>query len=76
MARKIDESCLWELNWHVSAPVLPVYCPDHPEADILHEWDRTVYHIRGGESGNPLDSNHHYYCSICRKELANIAGRQ
>ena len=49
---------------------LPWLCSEHPRAEIRCSWDRTVYQIRGGEQGRPFDSNYHYYCSICGKELA------
>lgn len=49
--------CLWN------------FCPAHPTADVVHEWQRTRYHISGGESGTPLDTDHHYYCSVCGREL-------
>jgi len=51
--------------------MLPSYCKEHQQAEILHEWDKTIYSIRGGESGNPLNHNHHYYCAVCRCEVCS-----
>jgi hypothetical protein len=50
---------------------LPSYCPEHPQAGILHDWKRTQFSVRGGDTGTPLDSDHHYYCAICQIELCS-----
>jgi len=50
---------------------LPSLCSEHPEAQILHEWNRTIFTVRGGEQGSPLDGGHQYFCSVCHKELCS-----
>lgn len=54
---------------------LPYVCPDHPAAQILHEWNRTQYiQAHGYPMGIPLDSGHQYFCSKCKRELAPPMG--
>jgi hypothetical protein len=50
---------------------LPSYCPQHRDAPILHDWQRTQFSVRGGDKGMPLDSDHHYYCVVCRMEVCS-----
>jgi hypothetical protein len=51
---------------------LPWVCPHHQTADIRHEWNRTVYLYGGGwPMGNPVDSGHQYFCSVCGQELTS-----
>ena len=51
--------------------MLPSFCKEHPQAQILHEWNRTVFTVRGGESGSPLDGGHQYFCAVCHTELCS-----
>jgi hypothetical protein len=50
---------------------LPYVCPEHPGAKIRHEWNQTQYTRREGwPMGEPIKSDHHYFCNICNRELA------
>lgn len=48
---------------------LPYICPEHPDAQIRHEWayTRTRVHLTGAEWG--YDHDHRYYCAECGREL-------
>jgi len=50
---------------------LPWFCLQHPNAEILHTWDRSV--TIGWNDGYPRgqhDHNHKYECKKCGLELA------
>lgn len=54
---------------------LPYLCPEHPEAQVRHEWDRTRAEVNWGPSRprntiSETDSNHRYFCNECDRELA------
>jgi len=49
---------------------LPYICPEHPDAQIRHEWDRTQYIMNNYPSGVPFDNNRQYFCNQCDRELA------
>ena len=53
-----------------NAPDFPYICPEHPNAQIVHEWDKTHFVMNGYPAGTGLNSNHHYYCKDCHRELA------
>ena len=50
---------------------LPYLCPDHPEAQILHEWDReiTTFKLTGAQLKR--DRRHQYFCNVCKRELCS-----
>jgi len=49
---------------------LPYVCPDHPEAQIRHEWNRTRYTVRLTGAHWEGDDGHQYFCAVCGRELA------
>lgn len=49
---------------------LPYICPEHPMAQIRHEWDQTHYVMNGYPAGTGISSNHRYYCATCGRELS------
>ena len=48
--------------------LLPI-CPDHPEARIRYSRDHAHFELNGYPAGRGMDSNHHYECAICGREL-------
>jgi hypothetical protein len=48
----------------------PYICPDHPAAQIRHEWTEKQYVMNGYPTGTSLRSQHQYYCNECGRELA------
>lgn len=50
---------------------LPSVCKDHPNAEILHEWDQTHYVLNGFIAGVGTKSDHRYFCQKCRRELCS-----
>ncbi len=53
-----------------STKQLPWVCPDHPAAQIRHEWDRTRTTVRMTGAGWDLDHKHQFFCAECGRELA------
>ena len=51
-------------------PELPWICPNHPHAQIRHEWNRSQYIMNGYPAGRGIDTGHQYYCAECGRELA------
>lgn len=51
---------------------LPYVCPEHPEAQIRHEWNQTHYVMNGYPQGAGIKHGHQYFCDICRRELAPL----
>lgn len=52
---------------------LPWQCPEHPDAQIRHEWDETTLVRKDGWPLGPTrvpTSHHNYYCAECGRELA------
>ena len=49
---------------------LPYVCPQHPEALVRHEWNRTRSTVRLTGASWESDSDHRYYCHECGVELA------
>lgn len=49
---------------------LPYICPEHPEAQIRHEWNRTRTTIRLTGAVNEYDHGHQFFCNACGRELA------
>ena len=49
---------------------LPYICPDHPAAQVRHEWNRTRTHIHLTGAVNENDWGHQYFCNKCGRELA------
>lgn len=50
---------------------LPWRCSDHPNAKILHSWDRN-HLLQGGYAvGKGCRSNQRWECSECGRELAS-----
>ena len=49
----------------------PYICPNHPKAQIRHEWDQTHYILNGYPAGQGIRGNHQYFCSICGLELCS-----
>lgn len=49
---------------------LPYICPDHPTAQIRHEWNRTRTTVRLTNAQWETDSGHQYFCNECGRELA------
>lgn len=49
---------------------LPYVCPEHPEAQIRHEWNRTRTTIRLTGAVNEYDHDHQYFCNVCGRELS------
>ena len=48
---------------------LPYICPDHPEAQIRHEWDRTRTTVQLTGASWEIDKGHQYFCHKCNREL-------
>lgn len=58
---------------------LPWVCPEHPEAQIRHSWDRTRTEVNWGpyrprHTVSETESNHRYECAECGRELAPPTG--
>ena len=49
---------------------LPWVCPEHPRAQIRHEWDETHFVMGGLPVGTGTKAGHKYYCAECGRELA------
>lgn len=52
---------------------LPYVCPDHPDAQIRHEWLRTEGSITMNGERRVIerhDHDHIYKCAVCGRELA------
>lgn len=49
---------------------LPWVCPEHPNAQIRHEWDHTQLIQGGYPAGQGFTSNHTYHCNECGRRLA------
>jgi hypothetical protein len=49
---------------------LPWLCPDHPAAQIRHEWDQSHYVMNGYPAGEGVKSDHQYFCAECGRKLA------
>lgn len=54
----------------MTAAEKPWACPEHPEAQIRHEWDRTRTDVRLTGASWETDANHRYFCAACGIELA------
>lgn len=48
----------------------PWICPEHPAAQIRHEWDQTQLIQGGYPAGKGFSSNHAYFCVECGRRLA------
>lgn len=48
----------------------PWVCPEHPDAQVRHEWDRTRTDVRLTGASWESDTNHRYLCAVCSRELA------
>ncbi|MCG3134238.1 MAG: hypothetical protein HMLKMBBP_01530 [Planctomycetes bacterium] len=51
---------------------LPYICPDHPSAQIRHEWNRTraTAQLTGASWEYDEPGSHQYFCNECGRELA------
>jgi len=51
---------------------LPYICPDHPEAQVRHEWNRTrtTARLTGASWEYDEPSSHQYFCATCDRELS------
>lgn len=51
---------------------LPYVCPEHPAAQVRHEWNRTRATVRltGASWEYDEPNGHRYYCAECGRELA------
>ena len=49
----------------------PYFCPDHPNAQIRHEWDQNHYVLNGYPAGLGWQTGHQYFCSVCGLELCS-----
>ncbi|MFW6148140.1 MAG: hypothetical protein ACOC6B_07105 [Thermodesulfobacteriota bacterium] len=50
---------------------LPSVCPEHPDAEIRHTWDRKHYVLNGLPAGAGLDTNHRYECAVCGRQVCS-----
>lgn len=51
-------------------PDLPWRCPEHPDAQVRHEWNRTRETVRLTGAHWEYDHGHQYFCAACGRELA------
>jgi hypothetical protein len=51
----------------------PWICPTHPEAQVLHTWDRKRAILNGLPQGIGVATNNKYECAICGTELSSEA---
>lgn len=51
---------------------LPWICPDHPTAQVRHEWNRTrcTAHLTGASWEYNEPGSDQYFCEQCNRELA------
>lgn len=51
---------------------LPWTCPDHPDAQIRHEWDKTTRTalLTGASISWKEAGSDQYFCNVCGRELA------
>ena len=56
----------------MSEPILPYICPEHPDAKIRHEWNRTraTARLTGASWEYDESGSDQYFCHGCSRELA------
>ena len=49
----------------------PYICPNHPTAQIRHEYNQNHYVLNSEAAGIGYQSNHNYFCAECGLELCS-----